>query len=448
MTDSFGAVELLVDLIRNACVNDGTDDSGNEHRSVETLAGFFGVEGRVFEPHPGRQSVVYRVRGSHREAPSLLLMGHLDVVPVNATGWSVDPFGGVIRDGFVWGRGAVDMLNLTATMAAVFKRWLDGDAAPLPGDLVYLGVADEEAGGGLGAEYLLEHAAHEVLCDYVLTEIACPNVYGPAGAALPVTVAEKGPFWRRVTSAGVPGHGSQPYATHNALIPLAAAVSRLAAGGTPVDITPEWRAFVAEMEVTDDIRRDLIDPERVDDAIDRLAAADPLLARWAHACTHMTLSPNMLTAGIKANVVPDAGSADIDIRLLPGQDEASLDDHFRKVLGPDLYEQLDITPVLDHEGNSSAAAGPLWEAIGDAYESLRGTRRIVPTLIPVSTDARFFRDRGSVAYGVGLFDDRVAFGDLIAMFHGNDERVSLDSLQLTANLLQRTVEAFGRRTVR
>lgn len=438
-------VELLVELIRNACVNDGTADSGGEARSVATLESYFGRPGQIFEPHPGRQSVAYRVPGTS-DGPSLLLMGHLDVVPANPAGWSVDPFGGEIRDGFVWGRGAVDMLNLTAAMAVVFKRHLEGAAPRLGGDLVYLGVADEEAGGALGAEYILETEPAAVLCDYVLTEIASPSLRTADGEALPVTVAEKGPFWRHLATSGIPGHGSQPYGTRNALVPLAAAIGRLVDQPTPVLITEEWKAFVARLPVADDLAADLVDPDRVDAAIDRVAADDPGLARWAHACTHLTISPNMLSAGVKANVVPDAAGADVDIRLLPGQDEQALHDHFRKVLGPGLYEEIEFTPVLDHAGNGSPAEGPLWEAIGEAYESLSGTRNIVPTLIPVTTDARFFRDRGSIAYGVGLFDDRVGFGDLIAMFHGNDERVSLGSMDLTTQLLDRTLEAFGRRT--
>ena len=128
--------ELLIALIRNACVNDGTRESGHEARSIATLAGFFGQAGQVFEPEPGRCSAVYRVPGRSSAAPTLMLMGHVDVVPADASGWSADPFGGERRDGFIWGRGAIDMLNQTAAMAAVFRRYLVGDEPPLAGDLV------------------------------------------------------------------------------------------------------------------------------------------------------------------------------------------------------------------------------------------------------------------------------------------------------------------------
>ena len=170
-------LELLQALIRNRCVNDGSPASGHEARSVATLEAYFGASGEVVEPAPDRQSVVYRIPGSDPAAPCLLLMGHLDVVPVTEEGWSVDPFGAEVIDGMVWGRGAVDMLNLTAAMAVVFKPYLTGESPPPPGDLVYLAVADEEEGGGLGAGWLMDHRPELIECDYVLTEVASPAIY-------------------------------------------------------------------------------------------------------------------------------------------------------------------------------------------------------------------------------------------------------------------------------
>ena len=215
--DSGEIAELLQILIRNACVNDGTVASGFEHRSVATLRDYLGEPGVEFEPHPGRTSVLYDLPASDPAAPKLLLMGHLDVVPADGAGWQHDPFGGDIVDGFVWGRGAVDMLNQTAAMAAVFKGYLRGVGKPPAGGLAFLGVADEEAGGRWGAHYLTENHWDQVRCDYLLTEIAYPPIRTGSGPAYPVSVGEKGPFWRRFRSAGTPGHASQPYGTDNAL---------------------------------------------------------------------------------------------------------------------------------------------------------------------------------------------------------------------------------------
>jgi acetylornithine deacetylase/succinyl-diaminopimelate desuccinylase-like protein len=435
-------VDLLVELIRNACVNDGTADSGHEVRSVDTLAAYLGERGTEFEPHPGRRSTVYRLAGSDPRAPSLMLMGHLDVVPVSEEGWSRDPFGGERADGFVWGRGAVDMLNQTASMAAVFRRYLTGEARPLAGDLLFLAVADEEAGGKLGARWLVDEHWDTVRCDYLLTEIGTPFIHGEDGPGLPVTVAEKGPQWRRITSRGEPGHGSQPFGAANALVPLAAALGRLGDMPPGAHITDEWRRFVEAWAPSADLRSDLLDPERVDEAIERIALDDLGLARWIHACTHLTISPNTLVGGQKANVIPDLAVAEIDTRSLPGQDESDVIDHFRKVIGPGL-DEFDVETVEATPASGSDPSGPLWDALEGATSDVAPGVKLVPALIPVGTDARFFRRRGTVAYGVGLFDDRVDFGDFLRMFHGHDERVSEESLALTAQLIDATVERFG-----
>ena len=439
------AVDLLVELIRNGCVNDGSADSGHEHRSVATLQEYFGQGGTVVEPRPGRQSVVYRVPGSGA-GPTLLLLPHLDVVPASGTGWTHDPFAGVRADGFVFGRGAVDMLNLTAAMAVAFKPYLDGTVAPLPGDLVYVGVADEEAGGIYGAEHLVRKHWDLVTCDFVLTEVAGPSFQTPHGSAIPVTVAEKGPTWTRLTTRGRPGHGSQPYGTSNALLPLAEALTKLAAAPTPVDITEEWRTFVTALHLDDDLEAQLLDPDRVDDAIDRLAVDDPAFARWVHACTHLTITPTVIGSGVKANVVPELGEGLIDVRKLPGQDAASVDDHFRKVLGPGLYEEIEFDHEMSATPTSSLAEGPLWDAMSEAAAQLTGSAALIPAITPVGTDARLFRERGIPSYGVGLFDDRVTFGEMLSMFHGDDERVSEGSIDLTTQMLAATFDRFGAHT--
>ena len=437
------AVELLVALIQNGCVNDGTPDSGGEYRSVETLQEFFGQSGQVFEPHPGRQSVVYRVPGRVPGAPSLMLMGHTDVVPASRHGWDHDPFEGLIDDGFVWGRGAVDMLNVTAAMAAAFRPYLTGELDPLPGDLIYLGVADEEAGGKFGAEWLVENHWDVVACDYQLTEVAYPPIATPDGLAYPVSVAEKGPYWRKLIARGVPGHGSQPYGRENAVIDLGIAIARLAEAPTPVIITEEWRAIVEILGLGPELSAALLDADQLDTAIEAIAAADPEMARIAHALTHLTVSPNVVHGGVKHNVIPEDGHAEIDIRALPGQDETTVDDHLRKVLGSELYDRLQIEPVMDYPAGSSPMEGPLWEAVGDGYEQVAGTRHRFPYLISGTTDARFFRSRGVVAYGAGVFDDRMGTGEFASMFHGHNERVSVDSVGLTTDFLASTVERFG-----
>ncbi len=434
-------VPLLQALIRNHCVNDGTPDSGGEFRSVATLTDYFGESGVVVEPHPSRQSVIYRVRGTDPEAPTLALLPHLDVVPVTEDGWDHDPFGAEIIDGMVWGRGAVDMLNVTAAMAAVFRPYLSGEHDPLPGDLVFAAVADEEAGGAYGAAHLVEEHWDLVACDFLLTEVATPGFVTGSGLTLPVTIAEKGPAWRSLRLGGVPGHGSQPYATDNALVGLAHAVTLLAQSPTPVEISPSWIEFISSIGLDSDLVARLTDPDAIDQAIDELE--DTNFARWVHACTHLTIAPTLMQAGQKQNTIPDGATASLDVRLTPGQDAASVNDHFRKTWGPDLFDRIEIVADLDFRANESPASGPLWQAIDEAANLVSGPATLVPMLMPVVTDGRFFRARGTAAYGVGLFDDSVGFGESLAMFHGNNERVSARSVELTTQLLEAVLARFG-----
>jgi acetylornithine deacetylase/succinyl-diaminopimelate desuccinylase-like protein len=448
MTEQFApvdALELLVELIQNACVNTGDPQSGGEIRSVKTLQRFMGQAGTVIEPLPGRASVIFRHKGTRPGAPVLLLIPHLDVVPAQAPQWTYDPFGGVRADGFVWGRGAVDMLNVTAAMAVVFKGIVDGVLPQPAGDVILAGVADEEAGGTYGAAELVSNHWPLVECDYVLTEVAGPKIGRPGETVIPVTVAEKGPAWRKVRAAGVAGHGSQPFRRDNAVITLAEVIAKVGSHAQPVLITDEWRACVPYLPIETTLAESLVDPDRIDSAIEQIAASDEILARWIHACTHLTFSPNVVHGGTKSNVVPDAADADIDIRLLPGQDASDIVDHLRKVLGPDLYDRIDITPVLEMDANGSVADGPLWEAIADASEIHTGNRTIAPTLTPVTTDARFFREKGIPAYGVGLFDDSVTFAQMLGMFHGADERVSEASVVATVEFLATVIERFSER---
>jgi acetylornithine deacetylase/succinyl-diaminopimelate desuccinylase-like protein len=433
-------VTLLQELIRNRCVNDGSPQSGDEHRSVATLQAYFGREGEIFEPAPGRQSLIFRVEGADPEAPDLALVPHLDVVPVDPAGWSVDPFAAEIVDGFVYGRGAVDMLNVTAAMAVAARPYVRGEIVPR-GDLVFVAAADEEAGGRLGAKPMVEQRWDLVGAQYVLTEVAYPALEYSAAPAIPVSVGEKGGFWSVLRTTGRPGHGSTPYRADNALEKMATALSGIFRTPLPVDILPEWAEFVASLDLEPHLAEALVDPDRVDDAIDELAVSDPLFARYAHALTHLTISPNMASAGVKANVIPDAASAVVDIRSLPGMDRPFVDSHLHKAMGQD-GDQVDIEPVLDLDATISPVGNPLWEAIASGVEDLEGHRNLLPTLMTVGTDARFWRARGSIGYGVGLFDDRMTFSEMLSLFHGHDERVSTVSVERTTALYERVFHHF------
>lgn len=433
------AVALLQRLIRNACVNDGTEESGHEYRSVATLQEYFGVEGEVFEQVPGRQTLIYRVPGSDPDAPSLGLAPHTDVVPADPSGWTRDPFAAEIVDGFVFGRGAIDMLNVTAALAVAARPYITGEVQP-QGDLMFLALADEEAGGRLGAFPLVNEHWDKVEVDYMLSEVAYPPVSYARETTVPVATGEKGAFWSILTATGTPGHGSAPYRSDNALRKMVEAVNGIFSEPMPVAITHEWVEFVAAMDLPSDLKEALIDPDRVDDAIDELALDDPLFAKYAHAVTHLTISPNLIQAGVKTNIIAPTARADIDIRSLPGMDRAYVESLLFKAMGG-VRDEIDIDSVMDFDSTVSPVDNPLWEAIADSVEAIEGHRRLMPATMPVSTDARFWRHKGTVAYGVGLYDDRLGFSEMLGLFHGHDERVSTESVDRTTRLY---VEVLGR----
>jgi acetylornithine deacetylase/succinyl-diaminopimelate desuccinylase-like protein len=430
------STELLQSLIRNECVNDGTPDSGNEIRNAALLSDYLagasiGIE--RFESRPGRESIVARIEGSDPTAPSLCLMGHTDVVPVNADGWSEDPFGGELiqaPDGSteVWGRGAIDMLNTTAAMAVAFRRLATEGFRPR-GTLLYFGVADEEAGGALGAEYILDHHWDAAGADYVLTELGGWSSVGSDGRRrITVNVAEKGLAWLRLRVSGTPGHGSMPYGADNALVTAAEVVRRLTAFRPEPRLGDLWEAMVGGLDVPEELRQSLADPERVDEAI---ATLDPARARIAHACSHTTISPNVVHGGQKSNIIPDAVDLDVDMRTVPGDTVDSARAYVTEALG-ELATKVDISMLHQGEPTRSPTDNPLWEVVSRQVQNAYPDAEVIPGLIVGGTDARFYRRRGSVAYGAALFSPGVTFESFGQRFHGNDERIDVESLGLTA----------------
>ena len=425
--------DLLQHLIRNACVNDGTPESGHESRSADLLEHYLegpGIDIERYEPTPGRSSLVARIEGRNPDAPSLLLMGHTDVVPVNPAGWSREPFGGELIDGEVWGRGAVDMLNLTSSMAVATKHLAQSGFRP-EGTLIYLAVADEEAGGEHGAEWLLDHQRDAVGADYLVTESGGIVTQTAKGPRVAVHVGEKGAEWLRLSVKGTPGHGSRPLRTDNALVKAAEIVHRLAAFRPQTVITDVWTAFVEGMAFPPDLRSVLVDPERLWDFVQTTPRLQ--LARHAHACTHTTFSPNVAHGGVKTNVIPDTVELEVDIRTLPGQTEPEVRDLLHEILG-ELAHDVTIETIHRADPSVSPMDTPLWDSLARVTRGLIPNAELIPGLIVGGTDAKFFRERGTISYGFGLFSPRLTSEAYASMFHGNDERVDVASLQLSSQL--------------
>jgi acetylornithine deacetylase/succinyl-diaminopimelate desuccinylase-like protein len=441
MSDPTGEVtELIQQLIRNRCVNDGTLASGDEVRSVDTLTQFLsGAEVQTYEPFPGRGSLVAKIEGSDPGAPSLCLMGHLDVVPVNEDRWERDPFGGELVDGVVWGRGAVDMLNTTSSMAVAFKRLVESGFKP-KGDLVYFACADEEALGLHGAKWFTENETETVKTDYLLTEFGGMRFpIGAGGApALPVMVGEKGTYWCKLRIKGTPGHASMPFRTDNALVKAAEIVRRLDAYRPKTQIHDVWRRFVESLGLPEEMTATLLDGAKLDAAL----AEMPLgLSRMLHACTHTTIAPTILHGGVKTNIIPDTVDLQLDIRTLPGERGDDTRAMIREALG-DMADDAEILEDNPFESDASPMDTPLWDALNEVTQTLVPNSRTIPFLIVGATDARYFRKIGTTSYGYGLLSEKIPFNDFAQMFHGDNERVDQESLRLSTELWERTARAF------
>ncbi len=446
MTDAESArtnetVELLQQMIRNECVNDGTVESGNEVRNADLLQQIIegsGVEVDRYEAAPGRVSIVARIEGSDPQAPSLLLNGHTDVVPVNADGWDNDPFGGELIDGEVWGRGAIDMLSLTAAMAVTFRNLADNNFMP-KGDLIFFGVADEESGSAYGAQWMADHHGDAIRADYVLTENGGLHSGGlhSGGAARPVinmNVGEKGVAWRRLRVRGTPGHGSQPFGADNALIKAAAVVQRIGEHRTPPRFHERWLTQLDALGMDDEMKARMLDPATVDEAISHLGGA----AKYLHSCCHMTLSPNVLVSPTKTNTIPDVVDIDIDVRTMPGETPDDVREQLTLAMG-ELAEHVEISPLMNDMSTTSPIDTPLWDALRRSVQRRFPTSELSPGLTVGFTDARVHRNMGAIAYGAGLMAPTLSPVEYGSRFHGNNERIDVESIGLTTGLYYDTV---------
>ena len=434
-------VELLQTLIRNQCVNDGTPESGFETRNADVLQSYVegtGVDVERWEPTPGRASFVARIPGSDPSAASLCMMGHTDVVPVNPDGWRHDPFGGELIDGEVWGRGAVDMLNLTSSMAVVFRSLVRRGFRP-KGDLLYFAVADEEAGSAHGARWVADQHADAIRCDYLLTESGGLHFGDEGNRSVDVVVGEKGVAWRRLRVRGTPGHGSMPYGSDNALVTAAKVVSRLAEYRPTPRFHELWRGQVASLGLDDDMTAALLDESAIDELLGDLPS--PGVQRFLHACTHTTFSPNVVgTKGRpKTNVIPDIVDIDVDIRTMPGEHTDEVNQHLRAALGDELFEAAEIEVLMDDPASISRTDTPLWDALQRAVNEPFPDARLNPQFSVGFTDSRVFRELGAISYGAGLFSPTLDPGEFNLRFHGHDERVDVESLRLTTELWERVI---------
>jgi acetylornithine deacetylase/succinyl-diaminopimelate desuccinylase-like protein len=437
-------VELTQQLIRNRCVNHAVADSGEEIRNADVLRSVVegaGVDIERFDAAPGRSSIVARIEGSDADAPSLCLLGHTDVVPVNEERWERDPFGGELVDGFVWGRGAIDMFNLTASMAIAFRRLADTGFRPR-GTLIYAAVADEEAGGRYGAEHLVREQADAVRCDYLITESGGFPLPTPSGIRLPYLADEKGPLWATMRVRGTAGHGSMPFRTDNALVKAAEVVRRLGEYEPETRIDDAWRGFVDGLGIPAELAGPLLREDGFAAAIEMLPLG---ISKMAYSCTHTTITPTVLTTGHNTNVIPDEVTIKLDIRVLPGDGPDEVRAMINEALG-DLAADGAIELTFPNPGDV-ATVSPETSPLVDSLQRTASVFYPGATLLPMrmvgTTDARHFRRvLGTAAYGFGLFSQRLGLDEIATMAHGDNERVDVESLELCTSFWEALARDF------
>ena len=424
MTLEEEVVKICQDLIRIPSVNFG-DGKGDEKAVAEYVVASLaevGIPAKIYESAPNRCNVIANIEGSDTSRPGLVVHGHIDVVPANAADWSVDPFAAEIRDGMIWGRGAVDMKNTDAMILAIVRKWARTGYKP-PRNIVLAFFADEEAGMTYGSRWMAaKHPEVFAGCSEAISEVGGFSVTVGDGKRLYfVEAAQKGIHWMRLTASGRAGHGSMMN-DENALTELSEAVVKIGRYNWPQRYTQTVKILFKK------IAQATGKPYNEDDLRPLLTEIGPT-ARMIGATLQNTANPTMLDAGYKANVIPGSASAVIDGRFLPGYED-ELNETIRSIIGPDITIETisrDIALEVDFEGD-------LVEAMCNAITRHDPEGIPVPYLMSGGTDNKALSELGIVGYGFSPLK-LPADLDFMALFHGVDERVPISGLEFGVNVL-------------
>ncbi len=425
-------VQLTSDLIRIDTTNTGDPNTTvGERAAAEWVAGKLdevGLESTLLESEPGRASVVARVEGADRSRPALLIHGHLDVVPADAGEWQMHPFAGEVRDGYVWGRGAVDMKDMDAMTLALVREWMRTGHQP-PRDIVLAFLADEEHGGRKGARFLVdEHADLFDGCAEAISEVGGFSLTVRDDLRLyPIQTAEKGLAWMRLVAKARPGHGSMVH-EDNAVTALCEAVARLGRHEFPIVMTKTTRAF---LDALADALGTELDPDDIEATVARLGS----IARIIGATLRNTANPTMLHAGYKSNVIPGTATATVDGRFLPGQEE-EFERQLDEILGPGIEREW----LIYDQAVETGFDGPLVDAMAAGLKAEDPAGIAVPYMMSGGTDAKSFERIGIRGFGFSPLQLPPDL-DFAALFHGIDERVPVEALRFGVRVLDRFIAA-------
>ena len=422
-------VGICRDLLRIDTSNYGDNDGPGEREAAEYVAASLaevGLEPVVLESDRRRTSVVARLEGTDASRPALVLHGHTDVVPAQASAWSVDPFGGEERDGLLWGRGAVDMKDMDAMILAVVRQMLREGRRPAR-DVVVAMFADEEAGGAYGARWVVDNRPDLFEgATEAISEVGGFSVEIDGHRAYLLQTAEKGIGWLRLVAEGRAGHGSQVN-TENAVTELAAAVARIGAHAWPMRLTPTVRALLDGVSGLTGIPFDPEDP----DAVTRLVEALGPVRRFVGATLRNTANPTQLAAGYKANVIPGRAEAVLDTRFLPGHEEEAL-----ATLTELAGEHVRLEDIHRDVALEVPFHGGLVDAMVAAVTAEDPGATVLPYALSAGTDNKSLHRLGITGYGFAPLRLPPEL-DFSGMFHGVDERVPVDALRFGVRVLDR-----------
>jgi len=425
------ASELLQQLIRLDTVN----PPGNETAAAELLRDFLaesGVESELYAKVPERANLVARLPGTG-DGPSLMLLSHTDTVVADAAEWQLDPWSGELRDGEIWGRGALDMKGQVAASAVALATLAREGFRPA-GDLVFAAVADEEVGEGFGLPWLCAEHPDAVRTDYALNEGAGDRIELLGRPFYLCSSAEKmsSPFRLRVH--GRAGHASVPGIADNALVKAAPLIEKLAAYRPELQLGPETTVLVEAIAGR---------PLEAAEALELARELDPAAAELLEPLLSLTLSPTMISASERRNVIPHLCEVVVDCRLLPGQTQAEVEPMLREVLGEGDY---DFEWIEGRGGTRSALETPLWDAVESFVAEIEPEAALLPVSVAGFTDSHWLREAfGTVAYG--FFPMRTMDPQLAArLIHSADERIAVDDLELGVRCLRHAaVQVTGSR---
>ncbi|MGQ9538939.1 MAG: M20/M25/M40 family metallo-hydrolase [Candidatus Bathycorpusculaceae bacterium] len=435
---------LLSDLIR---INT-TNPPGNETQAAKYLAETLEKEGfkcEVLESAPGRGNVITRLKGTG-EKPSLLLLSHLDVVAANPIEWSVNPFSGLVKDGFVWGRGAMDMKSMTAMEVMVMKL-LKRNNVNLKGDVILAATADEEKGGEYGAGWLVRNCPEKVMAEYVINEGGGQAVPVDGRNVFTIQTAEKGILWFKVKAKGRPGHGSVPGAADNAILRMNKVVEKLGNYRAEMALTPTVKQFLDVMAEENELAKQALglllqNPAVGDQILDMLAKRDKAMAEEIRAMLRMTIAPTIIHGGVKENIIPSECEAVFDCRILPGQSTTDALNRIKELLREADLEKLDFEIIQANEPSESPMDTPLYGLMAETLKEFEPKCAVAPILLTGGTDSRFFRRKGAACYGFQPALSDLPYGEILKMVHGVDERISIQNLVFGTSVLYTVVEKF------